>query len=120
MTYAALWPAPVNAHLHFDIDFPRVRSFGSTLAHLIYVADSTAVAAVTRRVMIWDLAGALPLLDRCGVALSYLSGAAFDPAPLLDGRPLPEPLLVARPAVMEEMRRRIQPLSRSLSSKREQ
>jgi fructose-1,6-bisphosphatase/inositol monophosphatase family enzyme len=101
---------PANAHQQYAIDFPRVRSFGSTLAHLIFVADSTAVAALTRRVAIWDLAGALPLLARCGVALAYLSGAPFDAAPLLDGRALPEPLLVARPEVFPEVRRRIRPI----------
>lgn len=86
---------PSNAHLAYEISFPRVRSLGSTAAHLLYVACSTAIGALTRRVYLWDLVGVLPILHHCGIELVHLSGAPLDMSTLLDNLRLPEPLLTA-------------------------
>ena len=101
---------PSNFHLHFEISYPRIRSLGSTAAHLSYVATGAAVGALTRHVSLWDLAGILPILSAVGVQIGYLSGEAFEPADLMDGRPIHEPLLAAHPQVFELLRHDIQPV----------
>jgi fructose-1,6-bisphosphatase/inositol monophosphatase family enzyme len=93
-----------NAHLHYDISYPRLRSLGSTAAHLVYVACSTAIATLTRRVNLWDIAGVLPLLAHCGVQVTYLSGKPFAATPLMSGERMPEPILAARPAIWDTVR----------------
>jgi myo-inositol-1(or 4)-monophosphatase len=100
----AFLAVPSNSHLLYDISFHRLRSLGSTAAHLIYVARGAAVGALTRRIAIWDLAGVLPILRHTGIELRYLSGAPFDLRPLQAGQNLREPLLAARPANMERLR----------------
>jgi myo-inositol-1(or 4)-monophosphatase len=103
----AFFAAPSNAHLRYQIDLPRVRSLGSVAAHLVYVARGAAIATLTRRIWLWDLAGVLPILHHTGIALRYLSGAPFDIRPLLSGEPASEPLLAAPPALIAELRSRI-------------
>lgn len=98
---------PSNFHLHFTVDYPRIRSLGSTAAHLAYVATGAAVGALTRRVSLWDLAGMLPVLAGLGIEISYLSGKPFQPAALLDGSPIGEPLLAAHPSVIQKLRGKI-------------
>jgi myo-inositol-1(or 4)-monophosphatase len=99
---------PSNAHDEYKISFHRLRSLGSTVAHLAYVARGVAMAALTRRIYIWDIASVLPLLKATGISLIYLSGKAFDPHELLDGRMSPEPLVAAPASVIEEVRTLIQ------------
>jgi len=98
-----------DSHLRYDIDYPCVRSLGSTAAHLVYVACSKAVASLTRRVHLWDVAGVLPLLAYCGVRVAYLSGRPFAAQELARGERLPEPMLAARPAVWDALRGAIHP-----------
>ena len=86
---------PSSAHLEFDISFPRLRSLGSTAAHLAYVARGMAVAALTRRIKIWDIAGILPVLDTVGVSLLDLSGKPFPVQDLFDGHASSPPLIAA-------------------------
>jgi len=93
-----------NAHLRYDVSYPRLRSLGSTAAHLVYVACSTAIATLTRRVSLWDVAGVLPLLAHCGVRVAYLSGSPFIAGALMRGERMPEPVLAARPAVWDTVR----------------
>lgn len=95
---------PSNAHRHFEISFPRLRSLGSTTAHLAYVAYGKATAAITRQVRIWDMAAVLPALKLAQVQLVYLSGRPFQPGELLDGRLTPEPVLAAHSSVISEVR----------------
>ena len=99
---------PSNTHNHYKISFDRLRSLGSTTAHLAYVARGVAMAALTRRIYIWDIASVLPLLKATGISLVYLSGRAFDPHELLDGRASPEPLVAAPAVIVEEVRTLIQ------------
>lgn len=86
---------PSSAHLHYKITFPRLRSLGSTAAHLSYVARGAAFGALTRNLLIWDLAGILPAIQAADVQMVYLSGKPFNLADVLGGDPSPEPLVVA-------------------------
>jgi fructose-1,6-bisphosphatase/inositol monophosphatase family enzyme len=99
---------PSNFHMHFKVSYPRIRSMGSTAAHLAYVMSGMAIAALTRTVSLWDLAGILPLLAATGVRLAYLSGQPFDASDLLGGMPAFEPLLAAPHPVWETLAASIQ------------
>jgi myo-inositol-1(or 4)-monophosphatase len=94
---------PSNVHHYFEISFGRLRSLGSVTAHLAYVARGTALAALTRRLYLWDIAPVMPLLNATGIAVKYLSGKDFDLHQLLDGSPSPEPLIAAPHAVIGKM-----------------
>jgi len=103
----AFLAVPSNAHQLYEIDFPRVRSLGSTGAHLVYVARGAAIGALTRRVKVWDLAGVLPILSWAGVTLVYLSGIPFDIQTLVNGRAASEPVVAAHSSVIDEVRNSI-------------
>jgi myo-inositol-1(or 4)-monophosphatase len=105
----AFLAVPSNSHLLYDISFHRLRSLGSTAAHLIYVARGAAVGALTRRVKVWDLAGVLPILQHTGIELRYLSGASFDIRDLLPGASAREPLIAAPTTMIEGIRQSIRP-----------
>lgn len=95
---------PSSVHRYFKVSFPRLRSFGSTTAHLAYVAQGVATAALARRIRIWDVAAVLPLLKISQTRLIYLSGKAFHPIELLRGEVAPEPLIAAHSSIIEEVR----------------
>jgi len=94
---------PSNAHQHFEIAYPRLRSLGSTTAHLAYVAYGIAAAAITRRIKIWDLAAVLPALRISQTELIYLSGKTFEPKDIINGEPAAEPIIVAHQSIMEDV-----------------
>lgn len=98
---------PSNAHTLYEISFHRIRSLGSTAAHLAYVACGVATAALTRNIHIWDIAAILPLLEATDVDLVYLSGKPFQLQALFDGSPSPEPILAAPLSVIEDLRKLI-------------
>lgn len=100
---------PSNWHLEYEISFERLRSLGSTAAHLVYVARGAAIGALTRRVRIWDLAGVLPVLQPLGIELRYLSGAPFAVEALLAGEQIPEPILAAPAHLLDPLRAMIHP-----------
>ena len=95
---------PSNAHRHYEISFNRLRSLGSTTAHLAYVARNVAVAALTRQIYLWDIASVLPILDATGVGLMYLSGKPLELSALLDGSLSPEPLVAAPIDILDDVR----------------
>ena len=99
----AFLAVPSNAHLLYNISFGRLRSLGSTAAHLAYVARGAAIGALTRRVKLWDLAGVLPILKHTGIELRYLSGAPFDVRDLLQGETAPEPLVAAHATIIDDV-----------------
>jgi myo-inositol-1(or 4)-monophosphatase len=104
----AFMAVPSNAHLLYDISCPRLRSLGSTTAHLAYVARGVATAALTRRVRIWDIAAVLPILSIVGIQLTYLSGKPFLIHDLLSGELSPEPIVAAPINLLDEIRGLIQ------------
>lgn len=104
----AFMAVPSSAHLHFSIDYPRLRALGSTAAHMAYVITGAAVGALTRAIYLWDIAGILPLLGATGIEITTLDGKPFQPAELISGKKAPEPLLTAHPKVRENLLARIQ------------
>lgn len=98
---------PSNAHNLYEISFHRIRSLGSTAAHLAYVACGVATAALTRHIHIWDIAAILPLLEVANIGMVYLSGKPFQLQALLDGSPSPEPVLAAPLCVIEDVQKLI-------------
>lgn len=104
--------APSNLHRRYRIDFRgKVRSTGSTAASLLYVARGSALAALVSRAAIWDLAGALAILNAAGGAAAYLSGAPFEPGAFSDGRPIREPTIFAEPSQLPAIRAMIEVIS---------
>ena len=95
---------PSNAHRHYEISFNRLRSLGSTTAHLAYVARHVAVAALTRQIYLWDIASVLPILNATGVGLIYLSGKPLELSALMDGSLSPEPVVAAPIDIIEDVR----------------
>jgi fructose-1,6-bisphosphatase/inositol monophosphatase family enzyme len=57
-------PSSIIKWYHFDFS-GNIRGFGSTVYHLILVARGVASGAIVRPCL-WDIAGALPLLQRAG------------------------------------------------------
>ncbi len=67
-------------------DYPgKVRSLGSTIGHMCFVATGSAEAAVLGRVWLWDLLPGLVLLSAAGATLKYLHGPEVDISELLTG-----------------------------------
>lgn len=100
----AFLAVPSNAFLNFEIQFPRVRSLGSTAYHLALVGRGAACGAIVRHNHIWDIAGLLPLLEKTGILVETLAGGRVDFGLLLDGHPMAEPLLAASQQWMEPLR----------------
>ncbi len=86
---------PTNAHRRYRIEYPRLRSFGSTAAHFCYLVQGAAVGVLTRRINLWDVAGVLPVLQVTGRVLRFLSGSPFEPRNYLAGERFPEELFGA-------------------------
>ncbi len=95
-------------HHTYRIAYPRVRSLGSTAAHLAYLASGAAVGVLMPHVSLWDLVGMLPLLHATGMTIEYLNGAPFDPTALMDGQPVKSALLASSPALLSHLREQIQ------------
>jgi myo-inositol-1(or 4)-monophosphatase len=104
---------PSDFHVHFEVSYPRIRSMGSTAAHLAYAATGAAIGAFVTPFSLWDLAGVLPLLAALGISVSYLSGEPFLPGDLLDGRKSAAPILAAHPQVAPLLRSSIHPVPRA-------
>ncbi len=71
---------PSDFHHHFEVGTPRIRSMGSTAAHLAYVATGAALGMLTSKTNLWDIAGVLPLALAVGVELATCRGVHFRPA----------------------------------------
>ncbi|MGQ9787629.1 MAG: inositol monophosphatase family protein [Anaerolineae bacterium] len=89
-----------EAHRHYRIEFGgKTRAFGSSAAHICYVARGAAVAAVLGHQALWDIAGALPILRAAGGDLVCLPGGESPSgiAAWVNGRKSPYPLLAGAP-----------------------
>jgi fructose-1,6-bisphosphatase/inositol monophosphatase family enzyme len=99
---------PSNVHQKFRIDFPgKVRSLSSIAADICYVARGMALGGLISRGQIWDIAGGLPILKAAGGVAGTLSGKPLDMRGLIEGRRLPEPLVVGAPEWVAYFRERI-------------
>lgn len=75
----------------------KVRSLGSTAAHIAYVARGAASGAVLGNVHIWDVAAGLVILEAAGGAIRTAAGKKVDLSDFISGERLDE-VLIAAPA----------------------
>lgn len=109
---------PSDVHMYYHVDYHQVRSLGSTAAHMAYLARGSAVGMITVNASIWDIAGLLPVLRHTGMAVEYLSGGLFQPADGLDGKKIRKALIMALPPILPQLRRCIQPCTKTDSPQR--
>lgn len=97
---------PSNSHRRYQIDFPgKARSMGSSVADLCYVARGGSVAALLSRCAIWDLAAGLAIAYAAGADSISLSGQHPDlPQMAQTGSTLLEPLIIANPEQLDQIR----------------
>jgi myo-inositol-1(or 4)-monophosphatase len=99
-----------EAHRHCRVDFiGKTRAFGSSAAHICYVARGTAAAAMLGHLALWDVAGALPILRAAGGDLACLPNGArtHDLMTWTGGRKSPWPLLAGAPWALDYFAARI-------------
>jgi fructose-1,6-bisphosphatase/inositol monophosphatase family enzyme len=90
--------ARIHQRYHIDPAYGgKIRSLGSTIAHLCYVAGGSADAAFVPRVPIWDLAAGLAVVLLNGGVAEYLDGAPVALADLLQARQSDREMLVGHP-----------------------
>jgi fructose-1,6-bisphosphatase/inositol monophosphatase family enzyme len=96
----AVLMAGARFHRHYTIAphyHGKVRSLGSTIAHICYAAVGSADAAFVERTAIWDLAAGLAMvLLNQGVA-EYLDGTPVSLAGLLETRKSAQEMLIGHP-----------------------
>jgi len=62
-------------HIRFRSDFPgKIRSFGSTAAHLSYVASGVITGCLFYNVRLWDIAASYIMLEKIDATIKYLDG----------------------------------------------
>jgi myo-inositol-1(or 4)-monophosphatase len=84
-------------HSDFSTHFPgKVRSLGSTAAHIAYVARGAACGAVLGNVHVWDLAAGQVILEAAGGSIRDLEGKKLDLSGSLAGGRIGK-ILVAAP-----------------------
>ncbi len=86
--------------------FPgKVRSLGSTLAHMCYAAGGNCDAALLARVNVWDIAPGLAILNESGGVLRYVHGGPVLLHDLMDGRPARTRMICGHPDAVEGIER---------------
>ncbi len=99
-----------EAHRHYRIDFKgKTRAFGSSAAHICFVARGSAAAVVLGHQALWDVAGALPVLRAAGGDLICLPDGEppSDIASWIGGRKSPCPLLAGAPWALKYFLNRV-------------
>jgi fructose-1,6-bisphosphatase/inositol monophosphatase family enzyme len=87
----------------YNITFPgNVCSFASGVMHNCLVARGVAVAAITMKPNIWDLAGVLPILRAAGADIRYISGKTLSLSELVEAA-APEPLIAGHPEQLDHI-----------------
>ncbi len=85
----------------------KIRSLGSTLAHLCYAATGSADAAFINRCPIWDLAAGLAMLFRNGGVLEYVDGTPVTLDALLRQRGASQDMFAGHPDAVASYRKLI-------------
>ncbi len=96
-----------ESHEYFDIEFRRLRALGAAVAHQVYVARGVAVAALQRRLSLWDIAGAQAILKGVGAAAVYLDGTLISMPDVLREGKIRGPALIGHPQIVEKLLPRI-------------
>lgn len=86
-----------NCHRYYEICYPRLQAFGSTIFHLICLVRGLAIGVLIRRVNLWDFASILPMFRHLGIAMEYVSRRGCDLSNLVKGQKTAEEL-IATPA----------------------
>ncbi len=84
-----------NHHVCYNIDYPRLQAYGSTVFHMACLVRGLAIGVLTRRLNLWDFAGFMPFFSHLKISLELASGAALDIPGLVRGQKTPEGLLAA-------------------------
>ncbi len=104
--------AGARFHQRFRVDPAyrgKIRSLGSTIAHICYVAGGSADAAFVERVFVWDLAAGLAMVLLNGGIAEYLDGTPVSLAELLETRKAAQEMLIGHPDAVAYYRERIMP-----------
>lgn len=104
--YSEHWISiPSNAHRRYQNHFPaKCRSLGAIISDLCYVARGSSLGALIGRCSLWDLAGALAILEAAGGSYVGLSGQKPKIQDLYSGTILPEPVIAAHPEQLDRLR----------------
>jgi myo-inositol-1(or 4)-monophosphatase len=98
-----------NYHRQYEICYPRLQAYGSTVFHLACLAKGLAIGVLTRPVNLWDFAGFWPILRNIGISIDYISGRAVDISVLMRGQKTAERLLAAPDRFMAHLHDCISP-----------
>ncbi len=83
-------------HSDFITSFPgKVRSLGSTVAHIAYVARGAACGAILGNVHVWDVAAGQVILQASGGSIRDLAGRPVDMSHYLEGERIDRVLVAA-------------------------
>jgi myo-inositol-1(or 4)-monophosphatase len=85
----------------------KIRSLGSSVAHLCYVATGSAEAAFLHDVHVWDFAAGLAMLRVNGGILQRLDGLPVRLPDFMSGRTLTPPMLAGSAATVKYVARLI-------------
>ncbi|NOX61242.1 MAG: inositol monophosphatase [Chloroflexi bacterium] len=97
-----------DAHRLWRIDFPgKMRAFGACAAHFCYVAAGFGVGGLNTHTALWDIAAALPILERAGGACSLLDGSPIPFHQIIDGVKIPQPVVFAPTHFLPDIRSRL-------------
>jgi len=83
-------------HSDFSTYFPgKVRSLGSSVAHIGYVARGAAGGAILGNVHVWDVAAGMVILEAAGGSICDLDGRKVDLSDYLGGQKIDRVLIAA-------------------------
>ena len=94
----ALLLAYSRFHRDYGTTFPgKIRSLGSSVAHIAYVARGAAWGALLHNVHVWDVAAGVVILEAAGGRIRTLDNKEFDTSAALraPGARIEQPLLAA-------------------------
>lgn len=91
-------------HSDFTTHFPgKVRSLGSTAAHIAYVARGAACGAILGNVHLWDIAAGLAIIEAAGGTIRGPSGKRLDLSACMDGSRIGHILIASGKNVVREI-----------------
>ena len=93
-------------HNDFNTNFPgKVRSLGSSVAHICYVARGAASGAVLKNVHLWDVVSGQVVLAAAGGEIRDLDGKLFEPADYLEQSRIDKVLLATAKGQFKDVKR---------------
>ena len=97
-------------HEDFTTEFPgKIRSLGSSLAQLCYVARGAASAVILKNIHIWDVAPAMAVVTGAGGIIFTLNGKEFLPEKYMKDTKINEPLIGCGQFILDQLKSYIKP-----------